>query len=83
MNRQQGMVKPGEHAVRVEVEPPQSPEASAAPATPAISVPYVGIAALFLLAFGISVVWLLLRRRAAPRPDMGVLTPRSSLRRQR
>lgn len=85
LGRRKGLVKPGEHAVRVEVVPPEP--ATAAPAAPpqdAASIPYLGIAALFALAFGVGVLWLLLRRRATPDPHpAGVLTPRSELNRRR
>lgn len=84
VNRKNGLVKPGEHAVRVEVIPaePVPPTVATTPTT--FASPIAGLAALFVLAFGIGILWFVRRRRPAVAPhSVGVLTPRSQLPRRR
>jgi cell division protein FtsB len=87
--RRNGMVKPGEERVSMQVDHPQQQSALPAPKTPvAPSVPETNILALALTLFALAFVlgggMLLYRRRLAQKKrPVGVLTPRSELRRRR
>lgn len=82
IGRRKGMVKAGEHALRMQVVPPKAPAPAApAPKSNAAVVFWSSLTGAFVLGGGM----LLLRRRARKRharPD-GALTPRSELRRRR
>jgi len=87
ISRKKGMVKPGEHAVQLEILPPKSttaPAHTAKPVRKGAERLLLRLGILFLAAFLGGLIWRLVSRRRHPRIHSdGTLTPRSELRRRK